>query len=125
MRYLNTTVLLHFIQVPSENSKDSTSSVDLAVESPSAEKSNSTAQLKPTKSKMQVKRSKDKIVAATTVDAANTASVSFTDIKQPSSLNHIKWKLLNCADSIVREMLKVTVVPKTSTDCKFFYFINF
>lgn len=108
------------LQVPSENTKDSVSSVDLTVESPSAaEKSTSTAQLKPTKSKMQAKKSKDKMAATADTIAA---SVSFTDMKQSSSLNHVKWKLLNCADSIVREMLKVTFVPKTVTDCKIFFF---
>ena len=112
-----------FYQVPSENTKDSTSNVDLTVESPSsvAEKSSSTAQLKPAKSKMQIKKSKDKMATAettTTAAAAAAAAVSFTDVKQTCPLNYIKWKLLSCADSIVREMLKVTIAPKTSTDCK-------
>ena len=70
---------------------------------------------------MQIKKSKDKMATATaetTTTAAVSAAVSFTDVKQTCSLNHIKWKLLTCADSIVREMLKVTIAPKTSTDCK-------
>ena len=91
------------------------------MESPSsvAEKSSSTAQLKPAKSKMQIKKSKDKMATAeTTTTAAVSAAVSFTDVKQTCPLNYIKWKLLSCADSIVREMLKVTIAPKTPTDCK-------
>ena len=69
---------------------------------------------------MQIKKSKDKMATATaeTTTAAAASAVSFTDVKQACSLSHVKWKLLTCADSIVREMLKVTIAPKTSTDCK-------
>ena len=67
---------------------------------------------------MQIKKSKDKMATAETTTTAAAAAVSFTDVKQTCPLNYIKWKLLSCADSIIREMLKVTIAPKTSTDCK-------
>ena len=91
-------------EVPSEDVKDS-SSADLMSGLLTAEKSISVAQLRISKSNVQFKKSRDK-----------SDEVSFIDMKQSSLLNQIKWKLLNRADPIVREMLKVIFIPKTSGD---------